>query len=77
MEKENQQQGMVSDDDMSAVTGGTPDIQKLINPDPKTLKESKEFTKKVPKLNIIPIPNITKEEWYKLQKGQKINSGEE
>lgn len=77
MEKENQQQGMVSDDEMSAVTGGTPDIQKLINPDPKTLKESKEFTKKVPKLSIIPIPNITKEEWDKLQKGQKILSGEE
>ena len=77
MEKEIQQQGMIGDDDMSAVTGGTPDIQKLINPDPKTLKESKEFTKKVPKLNIIPIPNITKEEWDKLQKGQKIISGEE
>ena len=77
MEKEIQQQGMISDDDMSVVAGGTPDPQKLINPDPKTLKESKEFTKKVPLLNIIPIPNITKEEWDKLQKGQKIISGEE
>ena len=77
MEKEIQQQGMISDDDMSVVAGGTPDIQKIINPDPKTLKESKEFTKKVPLLNIMPIPNITKEEWDKLQKGQKIISGEE
>ena len=77
MEKEIQQQGMIGDDDMSVVAGGTPDIQKIINPDPKTLKESKEFTKKVPLLNIIPIPNITKEEWEKLQKGQKIISGEE
>ena len=77
MEKEIQQQGMIGDDDMSAVTGGTPDIQKLINPDPKTLKESKEFTKKVPLLNIIPIPNITIEEGEKLKKGQKIISGEE
>ena len=77
MEKETQQQGMIGDDDMSVVAGGTPDIQKIINPDPKTLKESKEFTKKVPKLSIIPIPNITKEEWDKLQKGQKIISGEE
>jgi|GEM_PF-2838367 len=77
MEKEIQQQGMISDDDMSVVAGGTPDPQKLINPDPKTLKESKEFTKKVPRLSIIPIPNITIEEWDKLKKGQKIISGEE
>jgi len=72
MEKENQQQGMVSDDEMSAVTGGTPDPQKLINPDPKTLEESRKFTKKVPQLSITPIPNITIEEGEKLRKGQKI-----